>query len=112
MIEAWEAKLAGDTQDAAQMFEAARELAAKRGMRFLSYDKVARLRSLRRLVHEPILLPKISTERRLSGQLVQQSLSERPNSGARANINYSPSARHPSYRFEKPRDANAVRQQS
>lgn len=43
MIEAWEAKLAGDTQDAEQMFEAARELAAKRGMRFLSYDKVARL---------------------------------------------------------------------
>lgn len=45
-------------------------------------------------------------------RLVQQSLSERPNSGARANINYSPSARHPSYRFEKPRDANAVLQQS
>ncbi|ABN78601.1 putative phage integrase family protein [Rhodobacter sphaeroides ATCC 17029] len=43
MIEAWEVKLAGDTQDAEQMFEAARELAAKRGMRFLSYDKVARL---------------------------------------------------------------------
>lgn len=43
LIEAWEAKLAGDTSDAEARFEAARELAAKRGFRFMSSDKVAAL---------------------------------------------------------------------
>jgi integrase len=43
MIEAWEARLAGDTEDAEKRFDAARELAQKRGYRFLSADKVAQL---------------------------------------------------------------------
>jgi integrase len=43
MIEAWEAKLDGDDADAFQRMEAARNLAAKRGFRFLSADKVAKL---------------------------------------------------------------------
>ncbi|WYK05431.1 DUF6538 domain-containing protein [Cereibacter sphaeroides f. sp. denitrificans] len=43
MIEAWEAKLAGDTRDAEKMFEAARELAAKRGFRFLHAREVAQM---------------------------------------------------------------------
>ena len=33
MIEAWEARLAGDSQDAESRFEAAKELAAMRGFR-------------------------------------------------------------------------------
>lgn len=43
MIAAWEAKLAGDTSDAEQRFEAARELAAARGFRYMSADRVAKL---------------------------------------------------------------------
>lgn len=43
MIEAWEARLAGDSQDAAQRFEAARNLAAARGFRFLPVDRVAQV---------------------------------------------------------------------
>lgn len=43
MIEAWEAKLDGDDTDAFQRMEAARNLAAKRGFRFLTADKVAKL---------------------------------------------------------------------
>lgn len=43
MIEAWEARLAGDTSDAEKRFEAARELAAIRGHRYLSAQKVAEL---------------------------------------------------------------------
>ena len=43
MIEAWEAKLDGDDSDAFQRMEAARNLAAKRGFRFLTADKVAKL---------------------------------------------------------------------
>lgn len=43
MIEAWEAKLDGDDADAFQRMEAARNLAAKRGYRFLTVDKVAKL---------------------------------------------------------------------
>ncbi|MBB1493023.1 tyrosine-type recombinase/integrase [Paracoccus sp. MC1854] len=43
MIEAWEAKLAGDTADAEQRFKAARDLAAARGFRFLPVNKVAQV---------------------------------------------------------------------
>ncbi len=43
MIDAWEAKLAGDTSDAEQRFAAARDLAAARGFRYLRADKVAQL---------------------------------------------------------------------
>jgi hypothetical protein len=43
LIEAWEAKLAGDTSDAEQRFAAARELAAVRGFRYLRADQVAQL---------------------------------------------------------------------
>jgi len=43
MIEAWEAKLAGDTGDAEKRFEAARELAAARGYRYLPAPQVASL---------------------------------------------------------------------
>ena len=43
MIEAWEAKLDGDDADAFQRMESARNLAAKRGFRFLTVDKVAKL---------------------------------------------------------------------
>ena len=43
MIEGWEAKLAGDTQDAEQRFKAASDLAAVRGFRYLAIDKVAGL---------------------------------------------------------------------
>ena len=43
MIEAWEAKLAGATDDAAIRLAMAKELAAKRGMRFLHAPEVAKL---------------------------------------------------------------------
>lgn len=43
MIEAWEARLAGDTTDAEAQYEAARQLAAVRGYRFLSPRAVASL---------------------------------------------------------------------
>lgn len=43
MIEAWEAKLAGDTSDAEQRFDAARDLAAARGFRYINAEQVARL---------------------------------------------------------------------
>lgn len=43
MIEAWESKLDGDDADAFQRMEAARNLAAKRGYRFLTAEKVAQL---------------------------------------------------------------------
>lgn len=43
MIEAWEAKLAGDTSDAEQRFAAARDLAAARGFRYMRADQVAKL---------------------------------------------------------------------
>ncbi|MBC55487.1 MAG: integrase [Confluentimicrobium sp.] len=43
MVEAWEARLAGDTSDAERRFEAARELAAVRGFRFLPAADVAKL---------------------------------------------------------------------
>ncbi len=43
MIDAWEAKLAGDTSDCEQRFEAARDLAAARGFRYLRVDQVAQL---------------------------------------------------------------------
>jgi len=42
-IEAWEARMAGDTGDAERRFEAARELAAVRGYRYLSAGQVAAL---------------------------------------------------------------------
>jgi integrase len=42
-IEAWEARLAGDTGDAERRFEAARELAAVRGYRYLPAAQVATL---------------------------------------------------------------------
>ncbi|MBB1493390.1 hypothetical protein H5395_18360 [Paracoccus sp. MC1854] len=43
MIEAWEAKLAVDITDAEQRFQAARDLAAARGFRFLPVNKVAQV---------------------------------------------------------------------
>lgn len=43
LIEAWEAKLAGDTGDAERRFEAARELAAARGYRYMPAPQVATL---------------------------------------------------------------------
>ena len=42
-IEAWEARLAGDQVDAVKRFDAARELAAVRGFRYLDVGKVADL---------------------------------------------------------------------
>ena len=43
MIEAWEARLAGDTADADARFAAAHEIADVRGFRYLGIGKVARL---------------------------------------------------------------------
>jgi integrase len=43
MVEAWEARLAGDTSDADKRFAAAKELAAVRGFRYLDASKVADL---------------------------------------------------------------------
>ncbi len=43
MIEAWEAKLAGDTSDADGRITAAKNLAAKRGYRYLPVASVAQL---------------------------------------------------------------------
>jgi integrase len=43
LLAGWEAKLAGDTSDAEQRFEAARELAEARGFRYMRVDKVAKL---------------------------------------------------------------------
>ncbi|RMC33712.1 integrase [Paracoccus alkanivorans] len=43
MIEGWEAKLAGDTLDAEQRFQAAKDLADVRGFRYLPISKVAEL---------------------------------------------------------------------
>jgi len=43
MIEAWEAKLAGQSEDAERRFEAAKELAQKRGFRYLPAEQVATL---------------------------------------------------------------------
>lgn len=43
LVEAWEARLAGDTADADRRFEAAKELAAVRGFRYLPTVKVAGL---------------------------------------------------------------------
>ncbi len=42
-IEAWEARLAGDTEDAELRFQAATELAQRRGYRYLTVEKVATL---------------------------------------------------------------------
>lgn len=42
-VEGWEARLAGDNADADQRFDAARELAAVRGFRYLEAGKVAQL---------------------------------------------------------------------
>ncbi len=43
LIAGWEAKLAGDTTDAEQRFESARELARAQGFRYLRADDVAKL---------------------------------------------------------------------
>jgi integrase len=43
LVEAWEARMAGDTADAERRFEAAKELAAVRGFRYLPVAKVAEL---------------------------------------------------------------------
>ncbi len=43
MIEAWEARLAGDSPDAESRFEAAKELAAARGFRYMPAARVAKL---------------------------------------------------------------------
>ncbi|WP_299146789.1 DUF6538 domain-containing protein [uncultured Tateyamaria sp.] len=40
MLDGWEAKLKGDTQDAKQRFEAARELASARGFRYMPAEKI------------------------------------------------------------------------
>ncbi|WP_246710348.1 tyrosine-type recombinase/integrase [Martelella soudanensis] len=42
-IEAWEARLAGDSDDAEARFQAAAELAQRRGYRYLTVEKVAQL---------------------------------------------------------------------
>jgi integrase len=49
MVEAWEARLAGDTEDAETRFAAAQELARIRGHRYLDLGRVAKL-PLRELV--------------------------------------------------------------
>ena len=41
MLDGWEAKLKGDTQDSNQRFEAAKELASARGFRYMPAKKVA-----------------------------------------------------------------------
>ncbi|MFC7705783.1 integrase [Plastorhodobacter daqingensis] len=43
MVDAWEAKLAGDNGDAEQRFAAARDLAAAKGFRYLRAEQVAEL---------------------------------------------------------------------
>lgn len=43
MIEAWEARLAGHSQDAEQRFEAAKQLAQARGLRYMPAERVATL---------------------------------------------------------------------
>lgn len=43
LVAGWEAKLAGETSDAEQRFEAARELAEARGFRYMRVEKVAQL---------------------------------------------------------------------
>ena len=43
IVEGWEARLAGDTSDAERRFEAAKNLAAVRGYRYLPVDRVAEL---------------------------------------------------------------------
>lgn len=43
IVEGWEARLAGDTSDAEKRFEAAKNLAAVRGYRYLAVDRVAEL---------------------------------------------------------------------
>lgn len=43
MIEAWEARLAGNNEDAEARYEAARNLARVRGFRYLDVDAVAKL---------------------------------------------------------------------
>jgi integrase len=43
MIEAWEARLHGDSEDAERRFAAAQELAQVRGYRYLNVDRVAQL---------------------------------------------------------------------
>lgn len=43
MIQAWEAKLRGDSSDAEARFDAARELAATRGFRYMPVARVAQL---------------------------------------------------------------------
>lgn len=43
MVEGWEARMAGDTSDAERRFEAARELAAVRGYRYMNAGQVAAL---------------------------------------------------------------------
>ncbi|WP_203564888.1 hypothetical protein [Aliiroseovarius sp. PrR006] len=43
LVAGWEAKLAGDSSDAEQRFETARELAEARGFRYMRVEKVAKL---------------------------------------------------------------------
>ena len=43
IVEGWEARLAGDTSDAEKRFEAAKNLAAVRGYRYLPVGRVAEL---------------------------------------------------------------------
>jgi len=43
MVEGWEARMAGDTSDAERRFEAARDLAAVRGYRYMNATQVAAL---------------------------------------------------------------------
>ncbi len=56
MVDAWEARLAGDQADATKRFDAARELAAVRGFRYLDAPKVAAL-SLQELMQRVDAVP-------------------------------------------------------
>ncbi|WP_011581237.1 MULTISPECIES: tyrosine-type recombinase/integrase [Chelativorans] len=64
MLDGWEARLAGATDDAERQFEAARELAAVRGYRYLSADKVAKL-------PREELLERVEAVTKLSGDAAQ-----------------------------------------
>ncbi|MDB5613080.1 MAG: integrase [Devosia sp.] len=61
MIEAWEARLEGDSADADRRFAAAKNLAQARGFRYLSADKVAAL-------PKDLLLDRIEAIRSMDGK--------------------------------------------
>lgn len=61
MIEAWEAKLAGLSEDAERRFEAAKQLAQTRGFRYLPADRVATLPA-------EAILERVEAVREVAGQ--------------------------------------------